>query len=194
MVFDNSQVDYRKDDGGNQDDSRINPFNHDFLKMELRHPYCTPGVYNMSSQEFTDSNLNVMSHWHTCINRFALTSTVNLTDKDTSVRNDREWLAFKASRSEYARLDAPVPPKLDLPALLQKKNAPDADERESRNVQWQSLSNSSANSSSSNFVVAPDFLNQGTYSFQHTPVKPAHYTPGLNTYPGGTKTYAAGGT
>ena len=58
------------------------------------------------------------------------------------VRNDREWLAFKASRSKHARLDAPVPLKLNLPALLQKKNAPalpkvgrDADEREPRNVQ-----------------------------------------------------------
>ena len=29
LVFDN-----RKDDGGNQNDSRINPFNQDFLKME----------------------------------------------------------------------------------------------------------------------------------------------------------------
>ena len=62
LVFDNRQTEYRQDDGGNQDDSRINSINQDFLKMELRHPYWTPGVYNMSSQEFTDSNLNAMSH------------------------------------------------------------------------------------------------------------------------------------
>ena len=44
--------------------------------------------------------------------------------------------SLQTSRSEYARLDAPVPLKLDLPALLQKENAPalpkvgrDADER-----------------------------------------------------------------
>ena len=85
LVFDNRQVDYRKYDGGNQNDSRINPFNQYFFKMQLRHPYCTPDVYNMSSQEFTAT-----SHWHTDINRFALTSTVNLTDKETRVRNGRE--------------------------------------------------------------------------------------------------------
>ena len=67
LVFDNRQIDYRQDDGGNQDDSRINPFNQDFPKIKVRHPYCTPGVYK--SQEITDSILNAMSHWHTGINR-----------------------------------------------------------------------------------------------------------------------------
>ena len=42
-------------------------------------------------------------------------------------------------------------------------------------------------------MVAPDFLNQGTYSFQHTPVKPAQYTSGHNKYPGGTNSYIPGG-
>ena len=118
----------------------------------------------MSSQEFTNSNLNAISHWHTGINRFAPTSTVNLTDRETRVRNDKKWVARKASLSEYARLEAAIPLKLDLPVLLQKKNAPalpkvgrDADERELKNVQWQSLGSSSSSSSSSNSVVAPDF-------------------------------------
>ena len=63
------------------------------------------------------------------------------------VRNDREWLASKASRwfrvRQARRLDAPASLKSKVPALLQKKNAPalrkvgrDADERELRNVQF----------------------------------------------------------
>ena len=81
MVFDNRSIDYQKDDGGDQFDPRIDPFNHDLLKLKLQHPYCTPGVYSMSSQKFTDSNLYCMSNWHTGTNRFALTTIVNLTTK-----------------------------------------------------------------------------------------------------------------
>ena len=71
LVFDKRKIDYQSDDGGDQTDPRIGPINEYFLTMELRSPYCTPGVYNMSSQEFTESNLNAMSHWHTGTNRFA---------------------------------------------------------------------------------------------------------------------------
>ena len=39
LVFDNRQKDYREDDGGNQNDSKMNPFNQNFLKMELRRSY-----------------------------------------------------------------------------------------------------------------------------------------------------------
>ena len=113
-MFDTRQVDYKEDDGGNQDDPRINPVNWDFLKINLRSPYCTPGVYNMSSQEFNECNLYCMSHWHTCTNRLALTSTIYLTTKNTRVINDREWVAAKASRSEFARLDAPTSLKIKV--------------------------------------------------------------------------------
>ena len=65
-----------------------------------------------------------------------------------------------------------------------------------RSVQFAQQSSSSASSYSSfqGLPIAPEFLNQGTYSFQHTPVKPTHYTSGLNTYPGGTNSYIPGGT
>ena len=108
LVMDNRPVGYQIDDGGDQDDPRFNPFNHDFLIIELRRPYCTPDNYNMSSQEFTDSNLYCMSDWHTGTNRFALTTTVNLTEHNTKVSNDREWIAAKASHSEFVRLDTPT--------------------------------------------------------------------------------------
>ena len=58
----------------------------------------------------------------------------------------------------------------------------------------QSSNNSSLYSSCPSSAIAPDFLKQGTYSFQHTPVKPTQYTSGHNTYPGGTKSYIHGGT
>ena len=124
LVFDTRQVDYKEDDGLDHDDPRINPINQNFLKMNVRHPYCTSGVYNMSSQELNESNLCCMSHRHTGADRFALTSAINLTTKNTMVTNDKEWLAAKASHSEFARLDAPASLKSKLPALLQKKNAP----------------------------------------------------------------------
>ena len=37
-------VDYEKDDGGDQNDPRIAP-------------YCAPGIYDISSEEFTENNL-----------------------------------------------------------------------------------------------------------------------------------------
>ena len=43
-------------------------------------------------------------------------------------------------------------------------------------------------------TITPTFLNQGTYSLQHTPVKPAQFTPGSNTYPGANNSYVPGGT
>ena len=56
LVMDNRPVYYKDDDGGMQDNSRIAPINPVFFTMELLHPYCTPSVYNMSCEEFKDSN------------------------------------------------------------------------------------------------------------------------------------------
>ena len=79
MVFDKRAIDYKSDDGGNQGDIRFHPVNIAFINMELKHPYCIPGVYNMSCQEFTECNLNAQSNLHIGTNRFALTTTVNIT-------------------------------------------------------------------------------------------------------------------
>ena len=95
----------------------------------------------------------------------------------------------------------PASLNLTLPALLQKKNASalpkvgrDADERELRNVQWQASSNTSSFSGFPGSTITPTFLDQGNYSFLHTPVKPANFTPGFNTYPGPNNSYVPGGT
>ena len=65
-----------------------------------------------------------MSHWHTGTNRFALTTTVNVTTHNTRVINNNEWMATRANQSEYKRLDAPTSINLQIPPLLQKKNIP----------------------------------------------------------------------
>ena len=71
LVMDKRLVDYGEDDEGDQDDPRIASFNHDFLDTELKRPYYTPGIYNMSNEESTDNNLYCMSHCHSGLNRIA---------------------------------------------------------------------------------------------------------------------------
>ena len=65
-----------------------------------------------------------MSHWQTGSNRFALASTVSLTQHNTRVLNDKEWLAEKAGHSEIVRLDTPASLNFTIPVLLQKKSIP----------------------------------------------------------------------
>ena len=48
MVTDTQSIDYKSDDGGDQNDPRVNPINPEFLNMELRRPFCTPGISKQS--------------------------------------------------------------------------------------------------------------------------------------------------
>ena len=122
----------------------------------------------MSCREYTECNLNAQSDLHIGTNRFALTTTVNLTTHEERVKKDREWLGFKASSLEYARYDAPASLKLTILALLQRKNAPalpkvSRDKDDSRIVQWQPSSNSSSYSSCPSSTIRPAHLNQSAY-------------------------------
>ena len=143
-----------------------------------------------------------MSHWHTS-QRFAWTSTINVTTHNTRVLNDHEWVSTRSNLTEFRRLDTPTSINLLVPTILQKKNVSvlprvgrNADES-TRSVQFsqQSSGNSSSYSSFPSSAIAPEFIDQGSYSSQHTPVKPTHYTSGLtNSYiPGGTNSYIPGG-
>ena len=120
LVIDKRPLDYEIDDVGDQNDPRIAPINHDFLDMDLRRPFCTPGVFNMSLEEFVENNLYCMSHWYIGSNRFALTSTVNTTTHSARVTNDKEWLAQRASHSEFVRLDTPRYFKRKTPQLYRQ--------------------------------------------------------------------------
>ena len=61
-------------------------------------------------------------------------------------------------------------------------------------MQWKAPSNSSSYLGCSSSTISPTFLNQGTYSLQHTPVKPSQLTPGSNIYTGADNSYVPGGT
>ena len=52
MVTDTQLSDYRTDDVGDQNDPRIAPISPEFIELEIRHPFCTPGIYNMSAMKF----------------------------------------------------------------------------------------------------------------------------------------------
>ena len=87
-------------------------------------PFCTPGYYKMSIDEFRNSNLYCQSHWHQNNNRFALTHTVNLTKHETRESNDHEWINERSALKEQHRLSNPQQlSSSKLPDLLQKKNA-----------------------------------------------------------------------
>ena len=83
MVTDTQPIDYRTDDGGDQNNTRISPINPKLLEMELRRQFCTPGVYNVSAMKFYQRNLYCVSNWHIGRNRFAQTSTINLMSHST---------------------------------------------------------------------------------------------------------------
>ena len=38
MVFDKRVIEYKSDDGGNQNDKRFHPVNEQFINMELKYP------------------------------------------------------------------------------------------------------------------------------------------------------------
>ena len=199
-IVHSSTITYRDDDGGVITPS-CPPVNQTILDLPMYRPYCTPGVYTMTMDQFKSSNLYCASAWHN--NRFDLTNTVNLTPRSVREDNDGAWLRERAIADQNRAYMHPSSLDLDVPELLSKRSVsllPAA----KRNVdpegfpfrmekQLGKIASSSATAFASSTSSSHSSL-ASSASNPYTPMRSSNTSGGINlNTPAGVNTYNPGG-
>jgi hypothetical protein len=176
---------YCDDDGG-----KILPqfaaVDQSYFDRPLYRPFCTPGVYTMTLDQFKNSKLNCQHRDHDM--RFMCTNTVNLSDPALRLQNDQKWMEMKANLDISRNYMYPSSlTQTPIPALLQQRIGKTIPTTRSA---WSAASSASASSSSSSSAQsAPPPSSVSPF----TSMRMFHPTIGMSTPGRGVNPVTSGG-